>query len=744
MIPMRQFCLMVCALLLLCLGTVQAAPIVTVRPLTVPGLAAYGQAEWAVTLDQSYDNPFDPDEIAVDAVLLGPKAQTLRVPGFWFQDFRRERATDGAETLIAQGMPEWRVRFCPPTSGQWKIAITARDRSGAGTSPFLSFAVLPSHASGFVRRASGSDHTLQHDNGAPCFLIGENAGWAGRSGLGDYEAWFASLSRAGGNYARVWLANRPLEHGPKSLGRYDLSNAWYFDQVLALAGHSKINCMLALGTYGEFTTGGYFNEGQWPVNPYNKANGGPAATPADFWTDPAARVFSRHRLRYLIARYGSQTSLAFWELWNETDAPVPWLREMSGYLKANDAYKHLVTNSYSTVGNPDAWNLPDIDLTQTHRYGDEGSIKDIAPVILNDAREHDRYAKPHLMGEFGISWRNSDAKFDPTGLATNLHNGLWAGALSGDVGGASIWWWDNYVHPQNLYSLFTGLAKFAASVDWPRRRFRPLVLPPPTRQEAGSETFGDLLLNPTGGWGDKASSPVVVRPDGSVTGGPVLSILYGPDKSEMQSVLTLHMTLPHPGNLVMHVGTVSSLGRLQVTLDGKVVGDFPFNASPGKGEGYQSTKAYPEYGGIYQALFNVDRTVAVPTGSHVLSLENTEGDWLALGSLTFTNALSSRYSLLRTAALQDPITGETLAWLQDPASNWDNDRAGLTPRPQSGVQLSLPVPRPGAYLVTWWDTQRGVPVLTQHFSPAGNRLLLSVPTFTRDVALRVVRLTSHP
>ena len=439
-------CLMVaCTLLLICLPRAHAAPTVAVRPLPAPGLAVYGQAEWAVTLDQTYANPFDPDQIAVDAAFTGPKGQTVRVPGFWFQDFARQHNADGSETMTPQGAPEWRVRFCPPAPGRWRLTVSARDRSGVGTSPSLAFAVLPSKSPGFVRRTPGSARYLETDNGAACFLIGENVGWAGRAGLGDYEAWFPSLSQAGGNYARVWLANRPLEHGQNGLGRYDLANAWYFDQVLALADRNHIHCMLALGTYGEFTTGGFFNEGQWPVNPYNTVNGGPAKTPADFWTDPTARALYRRRLRYLVARYGSQTSIAFWELWNETDAPAPWVQEMAGYLKANDPNRHLVTNSYPTVGTADVWNLPEIDLTQTHRYGDEGSMKDVAPVILADAREHDRYPKPHLMGEFGISWRNSDAKFDPTGMATNLHNGLWAGALSGDAGGAMIWWWDNYV-----------------------------------------------------------------------------------------------------------------------------------------------------------------------------------------------------------------------------------------------------------------------------------------------------------
>ena len=714
----------------------RAAPAVRVRALPAPVPAAYGLAEWAVALDKAYANPFDPDEIAVDAVFAGPGGRTVRLPGFWTQDFRRGRAPDGSETLTPQGAPGWRVRFCPPASGRWRLTVTARDASGVGVAPPAVFTVAPSRAPGFVR-------------GAAFFPVGENVCGAGRAGLADYEAWFPALAGAGGNYARLWMANRPLEHTPGAdgaggLGRYDLANAWYFDRVLALAARHGIRCMVALGTYGEFTTGGYFNEGQWPRNPYNAANGGPAGRPADFWADARARSLYRRRLRYLVARYGPETSLAFWEFWNETDAPAPWVREMASYLKATDPYGHLVTNSYSTVGAPAVWNLPQIDLTQTHRYGDEGSVRDIAPLILDDARAHDRYGKPHLVGEFGISWRGDDSKFDPQGLATNLHNGLWASALAGNAGGAAIWWWDSYVHPKDLYGQFTGLARFARAVDWPRRRFAPLALPPPTRAGSAPETFSDLTLTPTAAWGEKAAAPVVVGRDGRATGGPLLGTLFGPEKPDKRSTLALRLDLPRPTRLTLHIGTVSHRARLLVRLDGRAVGDYPLDPAPGGAGGYESTKQFPEYGGIYQAVFNADRTLALPAGRHVLSLENAEGDWVEVSSLTFARALSSRFVRLRTAALQDANTGETLLWLQDPDSNWFNDRAGRTPRPQTGLRLALPVPRPGVYRVAWWDTRRGVPILTQRLSASATRLPLAVPPFTRDLALRAVPLASSP
>jgi len=731
-----RFCVPFLALLAL-LSCVRAAPTVAVRALPSPGLSAYGQAEWVVALDKIYSNPFDPDEIALDAAFTGPKGQVLRLPGFWFQGFRRQANADGSETLLPQGSPEWRVRFCPPAPGRWRLVVSARDATGIGTAQASAFAVLPSKAPGFVRRGPGDSRYLEYDNGASFFPVGENVCWAGRGGLSEYETWFPKLSAAGGNYARLWMSNRPLEHGSSGLGRYDLMNAWYFDQVLALAARHGLRCMAALGTYSEFTVGGFFNEGQWPVSPYNKANGGPAAAPADFWTDAKARAFYRRRLRYLVARYGAQPSLAFWEFWNETEAPVPWLAEMGTFLKQTDPYHHLVTNSYSTTGTAAVWDLPQMDFTQTHRYGDEGSVKDITPLILDDARLHDRYGKPHFMGEFGISWRGDDSKFDPAGLGTNLHNGLWASALTGNAGGASIWWWDSYVEPKNQYPRFTGLARFAAAVDWPHRRFAPLALPAPTRGPNAPETFTDMVLTPTAAWGDKATAPVVLHPDGT-TGGPLLSNLFGPEKPDNRSVLILRLDLPRPTTLTLHIGTVSNKARLLVGLDGKPAADYVFNAAPGQGGGYESTKSFPEYGGVYQAVFNTDRVLALTAGPHVVTLENTEGDWLQLSTLTLARSLSSRLAFVRTAALQDSATGETLLWLQDPESNWFNDREGRAPLPQSGLRLALPVPRPGAYTLVWWDTRSGVPVKTVRLSAPGKLLRVSIPTFTRDIALRLV------
>ena len=458
--------------------------------------SAYALIEWLVELDRKYENPFDPAEVSVDAEFTGPEGKMLSLPAVWCQEFRREYH-DNSERLVASGEPGWRVRFCAPRSGRWRMRVIAKDSRGQEESPEVEFTVAVSNDSGFVRRAPSNSRYLEFDDGRPYFVIGANVCWAGRQGLRDYEMYFSRLGEAGANYARVWMSAMPMETKATGLGRYDLANCFYYDQLLAIARKDNLRCMLALDTYGSLNTGGHWNEGRWPENPLNVANGGPLAKPTGFGTDPVAKRMYLRRLRYLIGRYAAYTSLGFWEFWNEQDlargcVPAAWVAEMAAYLKAHDPYHHLVTTSFAAPGPADVWNISDIDLTQRHIYGGDQPLADMPGELAKDARAHDAFRKPHLIGEIGISWKGPDTKFDPDGLGTEFHNSLWAAALSGTAGGSVNWWWDSYLHPKNLYSHFMALSKFAARVDWPRRRFVPLELASPTLSETAARSTPGL------------------------------------------------------------------------------------------------------------------------------------------------------------------------------------------------------------------------------------------------------------
>jgi hypothetical protein len=255
-------------------------------------------------------------------------------------------------------------------------------------------------------------------------------------------------------------------------------------------------------------------------------------------------------------------------------------------------------------------------------------------------------------------------------------------------------------------------------VDWSRRDFRPISLPA-TPGAVGAETFTDMVLR--------------------ARGGTLLSVLFGPEKPDQRTLLTMAVDLPKPTNLVLHILTVSHRANLRVQVDGQTAAEFPFETELGKGQDFESTKQFPEYGGIYQAKFNKDRIVTLPAGKHVITLENTTGDWLEIGTYMLQGVLSSRYSGLRPLALQDRATGETLLWLQDPTSNWTSDRDGKTPRGWEGVRAAIPLSVPGRYTAEWWDTRTGTILRRSPVPPRGGSVTLTVPSFRRDIALRLRR-----
>jgi hypothetical protein len=727
---------MVLPLLAVCAA---AAPRVTVHPLTAATNApvTYQRLDWIVDLDKTYTNPFDPDEIAVDAVFTGPEGASLKLPGFWYQDFRREKVAGGKEQPTAVGKPHWRVRFAAPKAGGWKMQVLARDHSGEGASAPLTFKVSQGKSPGFVRRSPANTRYLQFDSGAAYFILGYILGWGS---VDEYEAMLTKLSDAGGNYTRVWISppNPVLETKEQGLGRYDQAGAWHYEQILNMADKRGIYVMLTLKNYRDLMFKDVWGDAPWPVLPYNKANGGPAARPEDFFTEPLARKMYQRHLRYMIARYSAFTSLAFWEFWNEQDnmgvgSDAPWIKEMAAYLKANDPYRHLVTTSYGAVGPAEVWQLPDIDLTQRHFYGDDGSVHDVMPVVAADARWHDRYAKPHLLAELGISWRRSDNDFDPYHTAANLHSGLWASAMSGDAGGATIWWWYDYIRPHDLWGQLTPLARFAATISWSRLDFQPVTVACPTFNQP-SDKFTDMTFTAAEDWGKADAKPLTVAPDGVVSR-TLPTFLYGPVKSDLRTKLTLNVDLPRNSRMLVRAARASSPCKLQVSIDDQPATGFAFKPEPepDQGKGGQPPEAmFPLYA---VAESDRNREVTVPQGPHSIVLDLVEGDWLTLESITLVKARSASITGLQPLAMGDRASGELIAWIHDPASNWYGDSKKIQPSLLDDITMKLPAAKAGKYQVQWWDTYKGEIIRSDTVKAEGGDLSLQPPPFRRDIAL---------
>jgi len=712
----------------------------------------FSPVELAADIAATYDNPFDPDQVAVDAQITDADGRTVDVPGFYYVPLRRD-VKRNVERLAVAGPAGFRVRYTPAKAGRYRMVLKVTDRSGTVRSEPVEFTATASPAAGFVRVAQESPQYFAFDDGRSYFAVGENLCWAGgRTPLADYSAWLQGLGAAGGNWARLWLAynEKGLEWMPAptpkpgtghylGLGRYALDNAWRLDEVVRLARENGVYLMFCLGTYGEFTEGGYFNEGCWISNPYNANNGGPCARPEDFWTNDHARRMYQRRLRYLVARWGYSPNVFAWEFWNEVPASPArdaWVAEMAAYLKQHDPNRHLVSTTY---GNATTWNCPDVDFTMQHMYGQAGNVADFTPRIVSEARAALRVPKPYLLAEFGIDWQTGDGRWDLRGTGWNMHNGAWASLLSGSAGTAMLWYWDSYVHPHNLYSVLTPVRKFADTVDWAKTRFQPLAGIRFEYAQPQPETFSDLTVPATLEWGAPPSREYTVLQDGMVQGGPVAMTIGSPRRGnphELPAQLVWHLDLPQAGQVVARLGQVCSRAKLQIAVDGQVRLERELaTGEPGKGP-WKSANYLSQWK-VWVSDYDEDLAIDVPAGRHELAFSNADGDWLQIRSLRLPGYRSSRFPNVHGLGLGSSQL--ILLWVHNPDSTWRTEFDGRQPQPLPSLRAALPA-SDGVWRVEWWDTIRGEVLRRDRVPAAGGQLLFALPDFARDVAAKIEKL----
>jgi hypothetical protein len=468
----------------------EATPVVEIEAPT--GVAQYATATVEFAPRYQPANPFDPDEVISRVVAFAPDGTARAYLAYWYQPFERA-LVDGREQLSPAGPPTWRVRVTPDVPGSWVWFVEGRDPHGRWATGARWLQVRASGRRGPLQRSPTSDRYLQFANGKPYFAVGENLSWYDARGTYAYDEWFDELAAAGGNFARPWMSSWAfgLEWNDTGLGDYStrLGRAWQLDHVFEAARVRRIQLELVLLNHGAFST--RFNS-EWATNPYNVANGGPLDRPQDFFTDPTAKRWFRQRLFYIVARWGAAPNLLAWEFWNEVDltdgfdgpAVAAWHREMSDVIRFIDPHRHLISSSTAIFGNEEnLWARGGLDFGQVHHYARIGDIPFLPDVSVTvpelTAIRRTQSKMPVLFAELGVDSRGPAETLvaDPQGIG--LHDGLWAGVVSGGFGTAMPWWWDSIVHPdwERYEPMYRAVASFVRGVRFDREGFEPELLP---------------------------------------------------------------------------------------------------------------------------------------------------------------------------------------------------------------------------------------------------------------------------
>ena len=443
-----------------------------------------------------FTDPFDPENVSVTAAFQTPKGGVETVRGFYYEGFLyHSGAADMRRRFVPYDHPTFRVRYTPRQVGKHSVSAQVSVAGKILELPALSFEVRPAADTyrGFVHVDTVDTRFLVHEDGHSFWGIGMNvrspfddryiatvpySKWRDE-GLSVYDRLFPELQKHGINVVEVWMSSwwlalewindAPGFHGVGYMNQY---RAWMLDHIVQLAEKHGIYLLLVFNNHGKF---GALNDTEWKRSPFNVVNGGFLTSCEEFFTDARAKQAFRKFCDYTIARWGYSPHVMMWKLFTEIDltgtsyefyqTPVmaAWHKEMGGYIKQNDLYRHPITThwmlSYTRINN-DVANLPELDVLTTDAYYQGGGTKQMLNLIRGGSTFAKSKNKPLLITEFGGS-PHADSMGN---LIKQAHLGIWTGFFCGSPA-APLFWWFALVDEKGLYGLYDALHAFTKGED---------------------------------------------------------------------------------------------------------------------------------------------------------------------------------------------------------------------------------------------------------------------------------------
>jgi hypothetical protein len=452
----------------------------------------YDRFELAFDVPDRYPDPFDAEQVSVQAEFQAPDGKTVRRDAFYASDYYRTVENTG-ELLHPQGAPVWRVRFAPTQQGKYTYRLSIRDRFGEAKWGAGTFESVAPRTPGFVRVSQKDPRYFEHSDGSYYHPIGFNVRspfdsrldrqfpWRQRwpEGMTVYARYFKHMAASGCNIGEIWTAPwslglewSPLWRGYHGVGQFNLMNAWELDRVLDEAEKNGIRLNIVVHNHGKFCT---YMDPEWEFNPFNVQNGGYLSSPDEYFTDPRALKAFQKLMRYMIARWSASTSVLAWELWSEVNLTgsahgtymrsevVEWHRLMGKAVKEMDPYAHPIGTHVATdytLQNTAIISLPEIDYCPVDGYHYSSDPLQIVDLLRRTADFNNAYKKPVLITEFG----GSHLAHDLDHLEKTLDAALWASPCASIAGTPMFWWWQ-LIEEENFYPKFAALSRFMKGED---------------------------------------------------------------------------------------------------------------------------------------------------------------------------------------------------------------------------------------------------------------------------------------
>lgn len=698
-------------------------------------IGLYEKFEITFDLTGEWDNPFDPDQIKVDARFNSPDGEEIVVPGFFYQEYHQREDGD----LEKVGAPVWKVRFTPVQTGEYRYQVVVNNKGKKIQSPTDVFTSVPYNANhGFVRipTAVGTNPLyFEYSDGTPFF--GVAMGEAGGS-PSYFEMRYKRFAKVGGNFNRLFLTggsiniaelSPPPQRPDRGLGKMNLETSWNLDKIMELGEELGVHHMLTLTNQWTF-------HNRWEVHSYNIDNGGILDSGRDYWTNEEAMRYFEKQLRYHVARWGYSTSVFSWDLWNEYSAApgsdltvaIPWHQRMARYISSIDVFDHVIhTNDGSLNGRDQMHALPEIELVSTNTY----AVKNIANVAETWTKRHiNQFNKPYVLSEVGPG--HSTGGIGYSGMDPErrmVHNALWSPLMSGGAT-TGLAWDSNWLDHQTFYTYTRAVAKFVEGVPFSKRQWKPVSVSSFTFNNPSipNPDYADVIVE---GWpgnfrrSNNAPEFFQIDKHGNVDQQESLSAILSGGGGRRPSSVGFTIEYPVDGEFAIYVTELRDTEptpQLSVTLNGEQV--LEKDLLPLDVENFNPV------------MYNQTYTIEIPKGSHNIRIENTGGG-------SFVTAFELKNYLLRTGpdlevrGLQSE--DHILVWLKNPKFTILHSLvdASMESRPEGLLELQN-VPD-GTWEAEWINTVDANWLKTEVVESENHRLVLETPVVGKSVAIRLRR-----
>ena len=405
----------------------------------------YEKAEWDISINASFQNPYLQEEVALDMEISSPSGKKLLLPCYFVS------GKSGAKSA-------WKARFTPQEKGTYNYTFQLnKEGKLVSSSKASSFNAKSTKGTGMLHQKN--DWVFQFDNGKAFRGIGENLCWESRADDDskffkelhenpkyNYEYMLQSLASNGGNYFRTWICswNLPLDWKSGINNTRYTNTTEYFNPSAIKKMDRLVNLSDSLGLYIMLTLG---------PGSYDESNGRYQTSTPEFFVDVKAKAQYKNRLRFIVSRWGYSPAIGAWEFFNEIDnvqfrdiknpisaeSIVQWHDEMSAYLKSIDPYNHLVTTSISHRDLKGLNSLANIDFNQKHIYKNNRALP---TTIIKNAAD---FKKPYVIGEYGYEYDwSKDFNLFADEMDSDFKRGLWYGLFSPTPILPLSWWWEYF------------------------------------------------------------------------------------------------------------------------------------------------------------------------------------------------------------------------------------------------------------------------------------------------------------